>query len=198
MPVPVSDTIRRTNSPSAPPLRAASSGLSRPTEVCTSSRPPRELGVARVDAEVEQDLLEPGALHPHPLRPGAAQETKLDLAPDEAAQQLLPITHGLVEIEDLGTEHLLAAEGEKLPPQVRHPVHGPLHLVEILTCLRADARVASGVVHEPAERVQLIVEVVCQSARKPADRLHLGRLAEPPFDAAMAARACTSAEMSRK
>jgi len=78
-----------------------------------------------------------------------------------------------VQIERLGGENLLPREREQLTRQARHPLYRLLDLRQVLAGGPPQVRIASGETGESAERMQLVVEIVRQAGRQPADGLHL-------------------------
>ena len=59
-------------------------------------------------------------------------QAQLDRASDEAPEQLLSVGDRLIEIQHLRPEHLLPAEGQQLPGEVGHPLHGLLDFLKVL------------------------------------------------------------------
>jgi hypothetical protein len=82
----------------------------------------------------------------------------------------------LIHIEDLHLEDLLTAEGEKLLREGGHAIRSLLHLEDIQPRACANTRIAGREDGEPPQRLELVVEVVCQTAGKTADGLHLSSL----------------------
>ncbi len=155
-------------------------------------------GVPRVDAQVHQDLLELGPVGVHPLGPGPTLDGELDLTADQATQQLQPLCDGLVQIQKLRAEDLLPAEREQLSSQIGEPLCRLLYLREVLPRSDADSGIHPRVAGIAEENLELVVEVVRQTAGQAAHGLHLRRLPHRSCDSATAIRANTWAEMSRK
>ncbi len=82
-----------------------------------------------------------------------------------------------IQVEHARLQHLAPAEGEELPGERGGPLARLLDLLgvtpEALVLLAGDEELGVA-----ADRGQEVVEVVCDAAREPADRLHLLRLAE--------------------
>jgi hypothetical protein len=72
-------------------------------------------GVAGVDGQVHQHLLELAGVGPDRRRLRGQHRHQLDVLADEAAQHLGQLGDERSERHDLGDQHLLAAEGEELP-----------------------------------------------------------------------------------
>ena len=101
-----------------------------------------------------------------------------DVLADQRAQHRLELDDDPVQVEQLGLQHLLAAEREELPRQERRPVRRLPDLVEIVAELRALVGLLERQGRVAADRGQHVVEVVCDAAREPADRLELLALPE--------------------
>ena len=135
-------------------------------------------GVARVDGEVHDHLLE--LVHVGLDEPEVAPvlEVELDALAEEAPQQHRQVRQDLAEVEDLGPQRLAAREREQLAHEARRPVGVLLDLHDVL-----EGRIGRAVVGQQEVRVaddglQHVVEVVRDPARELPDRLHLLRLGE--------------------
>ena len=72
--------------------------------------------------------------HRHEDRPeiGAGAYYQFDILPDQAAEHLFHLAHGLVEVQKLGPAGLLAAEGQKPAGKIGAPFAGLLDFDHIL------------------------------------------------------------------
>ena len=136
-------------------------------------------GVARVDGEVHDDLLELTRIGFDASQSGLQRRHQDDVLADQSPQHVVHLRDDGVEVEDPRLEHLLPAEGEELAGEGG----GALRRLEDLAPPSAAARSSRdqapqddvAVADDDAEDV---VEVVGDAAGQPADRLHLLRLAE--------------------
>ena len=71
-------------------------------------------GVAGVDGEVHDDLIDLAGIGVDGAEGGAGNHDEIDVFADHAGEHFQVFGDDLVEVENLGGEHLLAAEGEEL------------------------------------------------------------------------------------
>ena len=71
-------------------------------------------GVAGVDREVHDHLLELSRVGRHAPRGGSQPQLQVDVLADQAAQHRVEVADERVEVEHLRLEHLPAAEGQEL------------------------------------------------------------------------------------
>jgi hypothetical protein len=128
MPTPVSLTWSSTWGPAVEPGWAAANPASRST--FDVSPAPRHR-VARVDSQVEDDLLELRRVRAHRAEVRVEQRDQVDVLADQLLEQLGDARDAPVQVEHLRLEHLLAAEREELHGQQRGPVRGLLDLLEV-------------------------------------------------------------------
>ena len=74
--------------------------------------------VARVDDEVHDDLLDLSGVDPVSGRVALLRDRHHDVLADDAPQHRLDLLQRDVEVDHLGLQHLLAAEGEHLPREL--------------------------------------------------------------------------------
>ena len=140
--------------------------------------PPSRHGVASVDDEIDDHLLELVEVGLHQPQVAPVDDIELDRLADQPAQQHLQLRQDVVELERLRTQRLAAREGEQLPHQSRRPVGVLLDLHDVL-----EGRIGRPVIGEQEigiadDRSQHIVEIMRDAAGKLADRLHLLALDE--------------------
>ena len=135
-------------------------------------------GVAGVQRQVEDDLLDLAAVRPDPrarrLRPGLDPDRRTD----QPLQDLLHLEDHLVQIEDPELEHLPAAEGQQLLRERGGAARRGAHLADARAprvLVAQSCQQGLGVAEDDGEQV---VEVVRHAARQPADRLELLGLAQ--------------------
>ena len=88
-------------------------------------------GIAGVDGQVEDDLLDLARVGFHPAQVGAKEGGQLDVFADQSPQHLLGIRHHRVKVEDLGLHDLLAAEGQELLSERGGAVGGLLDFLDV-------------------------------------------------------------------
>ena len=82
------------------------------------SLPPSRHGVARVDRQVHDDLLDLAGIGLDRAS-RARDHHEVDVLADQAGEHLQVFGDDLVEVDHFGRQHLLAAEGEQLARQRR-------------------------------------------------------------------------------
>ncbi len=145
-------------------------------------------GVARVDDEIDDHLLELVEVGLDQPQVAAVDDVELDLLADQAAQQHLQFRQHVAELQRLRPQRLPAREGEQLPHQTRRAIGVLLDLHDVL-----EGRVGRPVVGEQQvgiadDRGQHVVEVVRDAAGELADRLHLLALGEILLQGALLGR----------
>ena len=145
-------------------------------------------GIARVDAEVDQRGLDLRAVdidRPEVGRGGGLHD---DVLAERAPQQPAGACHEVVEVGDLGLQHLLARECQQLARQLRGLLAGVGDALRAFGDVRRHAVVVEDGVGIGQHDGQDVVEVVRHAAGELADRLHLLRLHELLAGAPVAAR----------
>ena len=142
-------------------------------------------GVAGVDREIHDHLLELRNVDPHRPQIAAMHHLQRDLFADQPAQQHVEIGQHLAEIEHLRPHRLLAREGQQMPHQARRPVGILLDLHDVLE--RRVGRLV-GIEQEIGRHHdggQHIVEIVGDAAGELADQLHFLRLRDLGLELAL-------------
>src|SRR6185312_448274 len=135
-------------------------------------------GVARVDDQVQDDLLDLSAVGAHePERLGQIRD-ELDILGQEPRQHLLEIVGEGAQVEDLGLEHLPAAERQQLTGEARGAVGGAQNLAEPVRQILVAAMVGAQQLTVGDDGGEQVVEVVRDTAGEMADGFHLLRLPE--------------------
>ena len=83
-------------------------------------------GVAGVDGQVHDDLFDLSRVGLHLRQRGLQGGPQLHVFADQALQHFLDIGDHGIQVQHLGRQHLLPAEGQQLPGQGRGPVSGGL------------------------------------------------------------------------
>ena len=138
--------------------------------------PLRDHRVARIDRQIDDDLLELAGVGAHRAEVAAMLDDQLDGLAEQPLEQMRHFGHDVGQLEDLRAQRLLARESEQLPGQPGGAVRVRLDLLDVVIVAVA-GRVAHH--HQVAmahDRGQDVVEVVRHAAGELADRLHLGRL----------------------
>ena len=130
-------------------------------------------GVPGVDGQVRDHLLELAGIRGHVAERGIEIEPEQDPLAHEPPQHAAHVAHDRVEVDLSRLHDLLAAEREELTDERRRPVGRAADLLDVVT-----ARVDRGGVREQQlgaaeDGGEQVVEVVGDSARELADRLHL-------------------------
>ncbi len=138
-------------------------------------------GVASIDGEVRDDLLELGLVRLHAARVGSTND-ELDVLADEPLQHRREVVHHRPERHDLRREHLLAAEGEQLPGQSRRARGRPLDHLDIPSERMVGSQARQEDLGAPGDDREQVVEIVRDPARELSDAFDLLRLAQLGFD----------------
>src|SRR5580700_7058392 len=139
-------------------------------------------GVAGVDGEIEEDLLELAGVGFDAAEGIAEAQAELDVFTNQAAEELAHVGDEFVEVEDLGLKDLHAAEGEHLAGEGSGAVGCFANLlataVEGLVGLQAvEKQIAVA-----ADYGEQVVEVVGDAACHAAEGFHFLGLAELAFE----------------
>ena len=133
-------------------------------------------GVAGVDEQVHQDLVELRRIDVHLAGVASRLPDQIDILADEPPQHLQHPCHGCVDIEHLGSNSLFAGEGQELPGQIGGALG---RLANVLQAGMERMRAL-----QPPERqfamadddAQHVVEIMGDAAGQPAHGFHLLRL----------------------
>src|SRR4029079_17494761 len=87
-------------------------------------------GVARVDDQVHQNLLELSGICEDSAEIVGREQRELDVLACKAPEHPLHPEQDLIEVQDLGLEHLPAAEGKELTSEPRPALGGSPELFE--------------------------------------------------------------------
>ncbi|GJE45825.1 hypothetical protein AEGHOMDF_5025 [Methylobacterium soli] len=137
-------------------------------------------GIAGVDAEVQQRILELRRIDQDRPQAGGGHHLDLDRGPDGAADQLRHAGDEPVHVRGLRVERLAAREGEQAVRQGGRPLRGALGGVDVAVELGQAPLRHAGLQEFEASRDagEQVVEVVRDAARELAHRLHLLGLAQ--------------------
>ena len=142
-------------------------------------------GVARIDRQIHDDLLDLAGIGFGRAQFAPRNHDQLDVFADQASQHFEVFRDHRVQIENLGSQHLLAAEGQELAGErggavggIGNFLRGPAHRRIGADALQQKLAVAG-------DHHQQIVEVVGNAAGQAADGFHLLGLAKLLFQRAM-------------
>ena len=121
-------------------------------------------GIARIDNQVHNHLLELAGIGLDAPRKGTQPSRQANIFPDEPSQEALQPLHDLIENQHLGLQELAAAECQELRRQSCGPLGRIVDQCEIAIgrMLRGDARQEE--VAAPDDHGQKVVEVVGDAA----------------------------------
>ena len=129
--------------------------------------------VARVDDQVHDHLLDLPGVGLDAAQIGRRRDGQPDVLADQASQHLLKLHDDRVQIQDLGLEDLLPAEGQELPGQRGGPLSGLSDLVDVPAHLVVAGETREQELGVAVDDRQQIVEVVGDAPRQSPDRLDL-------------------------
>ena len=134
--------------------------------------------VARIDHEIDHDLLELVEVSLHQPEIASVLEFETDLLAGEAPHQHLQVGQQVVDLQHLRPQGLPARERQQLPHETRRAIGVLLDLHDVL-----EGRIGGPVIVQQQigiadDRSEHIVEVMRHAAGQLADRLHLLRLRE--------------------
>ena len=130
-------------------------------------------GVARIDREIDDDLLELALVDLDEAEVAAVHHLQLDVLADQPAQQVRQLGQHVGDVEDARLQGLLAREGQQLAHEVGGAVGVLLDLHDVGERLVARPVAQQQQIAEADHRGQQVVEVVGDAAGQLADRLHL-------------------------
>ena len=145
-------------------------------------------GVACVDDEVDDHLLELVEIGLDQPQVAAVLDVDLDLLADQPAHHVLQLGQNVAELQHLGPQRLPAREGQQLAHQAGRPVAVLLDLHDVLEGRIGRPVVGQQQVGIAQDRGQDVVEVMRDAAGQLADGLHLLRLDEAFLQGALLGR----------
>src|SRR5439155_15948334 len=134
--------------------------------------------VASVDRQIEDDLLDLSGIRPDAPEALVAADRELDVLPEQPSQKWLDRADHRAQIDDLGLENLLAAEGEQLPRQLRGALGALLDQLDVPAVRIMGSQVEEEELAASGDDRQQVVEVMRHTSREPPDGFHLLRLAK--------------------
>ncbi len=115
---------------------------------------------------------------------GAGDHHEVDVFADHARQHFDVFGGDVVEVDDAGSEHLLAAEGEQLAGQRRGAFGGARDFLGRAAQVRLGSEAFEQEFRVTQNHHQKIVEIVSDASGETADGFHLLRLAQLLFEGA--------------
>src|ERR1700733_4385693 len=132
-------------------------------------------GIARVNSEIHDDLIDLTAVGLHSAEIRSADDRQFNIFADETAEHFFNVRDDCVEIDDFWLEYLLAAEGEELLRKRCGAVTGFQNFVDRFAKRLVTGRIlleSFGIADDDAEE---IIEVVRHTAGEPANGFELMR-----------------------
>ena len=182
MPQPVSLTRRQTKAPSARFGMGLHVGVVDLDRVgADGQRAAFGHGVAGIDGQVHDDLLDHAGVRLHQGQFGRRIEFERDGLAEHALEHLGQVADHLAQVERLGLHDVLAAEHEQLPGQARGAFGGKVDRLGAIQQLRR--QVGPGQQHPGValDHREHVVEIVRDAGGQLADGLHLLRLEQLGF-----------------
>jgi hypothetical protein len=142
-------------------------------------------GIARVDCEVEQHLLDLPGVSPDLSQVLAEFNVHLNVLSDHAREHFASPFHSRVEAEHLQTLLLLVAEREQLPCQIRSPARGGKDFLQVAPQPVFLGKGINSQLGIGADHHKHVVEVVGNPPGQGADSVHPARLVELRFQFAL-------------
>ena len=133
-------------------------------------------GIARVEREVDDDLLELRPVGLHPAQLGGEAQHELAVLAHQPAQHRLHVHQHRVELQHQRLEELAAGIRQQLPADVGRALGGAGDLVHVLLTLVVLRHATGEEGAEPENHRHHVVDFVRHAARHAADRLHALRL----------------------
>ncbi len=140
--------------------------------------PALQHGIAGIDREVHQDLLQLADVGEHGIDVGALEDLQPDVLADQSAQHRLHLAEHPVEIEYTGLQHLLATEGQQLAGQLDRTLAALVDLLQLQLERGTRTELGQQQIAVAIDHRQHVVEVVRHPAGQPPHRLHFLRMAK--------------------
>ena len=122
-------------------------------------------------------------------RSAARQPGEVDVLADQPPQHLEHACHGLVQVQHLGRDGLLAGKGQQLPGEVGGALGRLADFLQVGMERLRRVHLLEGQLRMPEDHPQHVVEVVRHAARQPAHRFHLLGLVQLRFELAFSSSA---------
>ncbi len=129
--------------------------------------------VARVRAQVHQDLFELPGIGPDPREGHSAADFDVDVAADQPPEQRLDRADDLVQVQYSRLQNLLAAECQQLTRQRCRSLRRSTDLLHVAPGQVVGRQLLEQQVRVSEDRRQYVVEIVRDAARQPSHGLHL-------------------------
>ena len=139
--------------------------------------------IARIDDEIQNDLLQLSAVGEHHAGRGVAAIHEGDLGSNQPAQHRFGAAHDVVDLDRHRLQHLTPAEGEELAGERGPPVRGTPDLADVAREVGVVVRLREDQLAVADDDGEQIVEVVRHPAGEPPDGLHALRLPQFLFQA---------------
>src|SRR5208282_1307022 len=141
-------------------------------------------GVARVHGQVHDDLVDLTWIGTDGSEDGAGNHDQIDVLPDHAGEHLQVLGNHFIQVEHLGSQHLLAAEGQQLPGEGGGALRGVGNFLRRPSQSDIGSETLEQKLGVAGDHHQQVVKVVRDAAGEAADRFHLLRLTQLQFQGA--------------
>jgi len=144
-------------------------------------------GVAGVDGEVQEYLLELTGVGVHRAGGGIERRGELDVFAEQPPQHAVHVGDHGIDVEHLGSEHLAATERQQLSGELRGPKPRVPDFLGVLASRVAGRRVVQQQLGRAQDGGEQVVEVVGDASRELPHGFHLLRLAQLLLELALRA-----------
>ena len=183
IPCPVSLTESRMYWPGVMGGRFAASASSiEHLHVCTRKLAAPGHGIARIDGQIQDHLLDLSGIGFHRSELRIGRERILDVLADQAREHLAHFGDDGVQVDHARLQHLHAAEGQQLARHGNGAAGGFLNLLHAFLVESVRAFAVLEQIAIAADDGQQIIEVVRDAARQPAHGFHFVGLAQSFFE----------------
>ena len=141
-------------------------------------------GIARIDREIHDDLLDLAAIGANRPEVRGRNHHEIDVLPDHAVEHFEIFGGDIVQVDDARSQHLLAAECQKLASERRRAFGGAGDFLSGSAKVRFGPETLQQKFGVSGNHHQQIVEIVRNAASQAADSFHLLRLAQLLFERA--------------
>src|SRR5208282_2952926 len=135
-------------------------------------------GVARVHGQVHDDLVDLTWIGTDGSEDGAGNHDQIDVLPDHAGEHLQVLGNHFIQVEHLGSQHLLAAEGQQLPGEGGGALRGIGNFLRRPSQSHIGSETLEQKLGVAGDHHQQVVKVVRDAAGEAADRFHFLRLTQ--------------------
>src|SRR5271157_2885111 len=133
-------------------------------------------GISGIECKVHNYLLDLSSVSSHTTCLLAQDDREGDILAENPTEHLLRLLEKLPQVDDLGLDHLLPAEGQELLREGSRPLGGILYDIQVAEDGLSVIRVALHHRAEPKDHLQHVVEVMRHPAGQSTEALEFLRL----------------------